>query len=105
MTFNGQVFLGHQFSELLDAKMAKGIPLTLKQLDLSLSGLPLLNVRQLSSQIPQYIYNINRIPISDAQRILILERLRPTVDYLYDSILNKSEVETYIYQNNIDNLS
>jgi hypothetical protein len=89
MTFNGQAFLGYQLPELLDAKMAKGIPLTLKQLDLWFSGLPLLNVRQLSSQIPQYIYKINRLPIPDAQRFLILERLRPTVDYLYDSIIKQ----------------
>ncbi len=89
MTFNGQVFLGYQLPELLDAKMTKGIPITLKQLDLWFSGLPLLNVRQLSSQIPQYIYKINRLPIPDAQRFLILERLRPTVDYLYDSIVKQ----------------
>lgn len=89
MTFNGQAFLGYQLPELLDAKMAKGIPLSLKQLDLWFSGLPLLNVRQLSSQIPQYIYKINRLPIPDAQRFLILERLRSTVDYLYDSIIKQ----------------
>lgn len=89
MTFNGQAFLGYQLPELLDTKLAKGIPLTLKQLDLWFSGLPLLNVPQLSSQIPQYIYKINRLPISDTQRYLILERLRPTVDYLYDSIIKK----------------
>jgi hypothetical protein len=29
MTFHGQAFLGYQLPELLDAKMAKGIPLTL----------------------------------------------------------------------------
>lgn len=89
MTFNGQAFLGYQLPELLDAKMTEGIPLTLKQLDLWFSSLPLLNVRHLSSQIPQYIYKINRLPISDAQRFLILERLRPTVDYLYDSIIKQ----------------
>jgi hypothetical protein len=89
MTYNGQAFLGYQLPELLDAKMTKGIPLTLKQLDIWFSSLPLLNVRHLSSQIPQYIYKINRLPISDAQRFLILERLRPTVDYLYDSIIKQ----------------
>ena len=89
MTFNGQAFLGYQLPELLDIKMAKGIPLTIKQLDQWFSGLPLLNVHQLSSQIPQYIYKINRLPIPDAQRFLILERLRPTVDYLYDSIIKQ----------------
>lgn len=89
MTFNGQAFLGYQLPELLDTKMAKGIPVTLKQLDLWFSGLPLLNVRQLSSEIPQYLYKINRLPISDTQRFLILERLRPTVDYLYDSIIKQ----------------
>lgn len=89
MTFNGQAFLGYQLPELLDTKIIKGIPLTLKQLDQWFSGLPLLNVQQLSSQIPQYIYKINRLSISDAQRFLILERLRPTVDYLYDSIIKQ----------------
>lgn len=89
MTFNGQAFLGYQLPEVLDTKMAEGIPLTLKQLDLWFSGLPLLNVRQLSSQIPQYIYKINRLPIADTQRFLMLERLRPTVDYLYDSTIKK----------------
>tara|TARA_R110002050_G_scaffold9504_1_gene33217 strand:+ start:362705 stop:364384 length:1680 start_codon:yes stop_codon:yes gene_type:complete len=89
MTFNGQAFLGYQLPELLDTKMVKGIPVTLKQLEQWFSDLPLLNVQQLSSQIPRYIYKINRLPISDVQRFLILERLRPTVDYLYDSIIKK----------------
>ncbi len=89
MIFNGQAFLGYQLPELLDIKKTKRIPLTIKQLDQWFSGLPLLNVHQLSSQIPQYIYKINRLHMSDAQRFLILERLRPTVDYLYDSIIKQ----------------
>jgi|GEM_PF-2241672 len=89
MIFNGQSILSYQLPGLLGTNKVKGIPLTLKQLDNWLSGLPLINVTQLSSQIPQYIHKINRLPISDAQRFLILERLRPTVDYLYDSIIKQ----------------
>jgi len=89
MAFNGQTFLGYQLPKLLDTNMARGMPLTSKQLDQWFSGLPLLNVQQLLSQIPKYIYKINRLPISDSQRFSILERLRPIVDYLYNSIIKQ----------------
>lgn len=84
MTFNGRMKLGCKLPEL-KSTVNSDIPLTPKELALWLSQLPLLNIKQLAHQIPEYLQEINLIEMPDKQRLKMLEQLRPIVAHIYES--------------------
>jgi len=89
MTLNTQESLGYKFPEMLTTKTDVEIPLNARQVEQWLSGLSMLNIDKLSSQIPLYLYKFNRRLISDKERFLILECLRPVVSHLDDCLIKQ----------------
>ena len=81
--------LAYQLPELISPRKAADIPLTPAKLEKWLTGLPLLNVNQLSYSIPKYIQQFNHINISDKDRFAMLELLRPVVAHLYISLTKR----------------
>ncbi len=81
--------LAYQLPELISPRKAADIPLTPAKLGKWLEGLPLLNIGQLSYEIPRYIQQLNQINISDKDRFAMLEQLRPVVAHLYMSLTKR----------------
>jgi hypothetical protein len=81
--------LAYQLPELISPRKAADIPLSPAKLEKWLEGLPLLNIGQLSYEIPRYIQQLNQINISDRDRFAMLELLRPVVDHLYTSLTKR----------------
>ncbi|NOQ93528.1 MAG: hypothetical protein GQ547_02705 [Methylophaga sp.] len=88
MKFDGQAELVYQLPKL-ERKASSNVPLTPDNLERWLSDLPILNIKQLSYQLPKYIQELNRIKVSDKHRFNMLEQLRPTVAYIYDALIKR----------------
>ena len=89
MVTDASVITAYTLPELISPRKAADIPLTPRKLEKWLADLPLLNVNQLSYQIPNYIQQLNKVNIADKDRFSMLEKLRPVVAYLYTSLAKR----------------
>lgn len=88
MKFDGQTVLGYQLPELVEHTNLD-IPLTPKELEAWLANIPSLNIQLLTSHIPKYIQDLNRVKLSDKRRLEMLEMLRPIVTHIYHALTKK----------------
>jgi len=81
MEFDGQTELAYQLPEF-EKELTSQIPVSPSELEIWLSELPLLNIQRLAYQLPKYVQEINRIKLSDKNRLEMLEQLRPIVAHV-----------------------
>lgn len=82
------VILAYQLPELVSPRSAGSIPLSPAKLGKWLDELPVLNIKQLSFDLPNYLHKFNQVNMPDKQRLAMLELLRLAVGYLH-TVLTK----------------
>lgn len=84
MALDGKSILSYEFKEKITATNTSQIPLTEKQLETWLTSLPMLKVDEACDQLKRYLQQLNQLTLPSNKRLVLLERLRPTIAALIE---------------------